>query len=111
MKKPTANKAKIIDRFSDEQRVQIRRLTLAGQFADADETIAELAEAALYVFGLDPIAEDSYGRIAKVVFATDVSADGELSDVILNEMREAANAWTKAQRTEERAAAHEGRSA
>lgn len=64
----------ILDHFSIEQRAQIRRLSRAGDFEGTTEdeaiaeTIAWLAEAALYVLGLDPIAYTALDRVAEAVY-------------------------------------------
>ncbi len=121
--KRIAAQERMFMRFSDEQRTQIGRLTRAGGFTTSsgsstcDETIKLLAEAALCLFGLDPISEEAVYRISEVVFGHDNNGGSELStcgkmlEAAGNDAREAANAWTLAQRAEERAAALKGRAA
>jgi hypothetical protein len=94
---------RILMRFSDEQRTQIFRLQLAGGFASPEETVTAMAESALYVLGLDPIAWDSFDRLAKVVFVGDdgAAAYSGIVDRVGNEAREAGEAWTKAKRAAE----------
>src|SRR5450830_729994 len=90
---------KIADHFSIEQLAQIRRLSRAGDFegtteAEAiEETIAWLAEAALFVFGLDPIARRAFDRISEAA-GTD-EADENIINGIINEMQTAGEAWTQ----------------
>jgi hypothetical protein len=97
--------------FSIEQQQQIVRLMHACEAEGGpseeegglDKTIATLTEAALYLFGLDPISFDAFDRLAKVVFVGDVgvSAYNGIVDRVGNDGREAGEAWTKAQRAAE----------
>lgn len=112
---PTA--PKIADRFSTEQRIQIRRLMLAGGFDgctkdEADEeTIAWLAEAALYVLGLDPFADGAFCRLSEVVAGANSDAFSAVTECAWNEGGQAGAAWTNQQRDAEREAALNGRAA
>lgn len=97
----------ILDRFSAEQQIQIRRLASdlkleQGAFGSDDETIATLAGAALFVFGLDPIARGSYSSIASVVFGNPMIDDEIRSPIGDNEVRQAGNYWTGQHRDAER---------
>jgi hypothetical protein len=105
----------ILDHFSIEQRAQIRRLSRAGDFEGTteaqatDETIAWLAEAALYVFGLDPIARRAFDRVSEAAGTNEV--DDDTINAIINEMQTAGEAWTQRRRDNEREAALKGRAA
>ena len=98
----------ILDHFSIEQRAQIRRLSRAGDFEGTteaqatDETIAWLAEAALFVFGLDPIARRAFDRISEAPGTN--KADENIINGIINEMQEAGDSWTQRRRDNEREA-------
>jgi hypothetical protein len=104
--------ASLFDRyFAIDEQQQIVRLmhALEAEGGPSEEegglekTIAVLAEAALYLFGLDPISFDAFDRLAKVVFVGDVgvSAYNGIVDRVGNDGREAGEAWTKAQRAAE----------
>ena len=95
----------IFDRyFSVEQQVQINRLENACDFEGRtereahDKTIATLAQAALWVLGLDPLSRDSFERISDVVLGKAVDADYYNA---LNDQWHAADNWTLAQRAAE----------
>lgn len=109
-----ASQERMFMRFSEEQRLQIRRLTDAGGFSTSggsstcDETIAMLVAAALFVFGLDPIARDDFDRVSSVVYG-DGAEDEYLINVLINE--QAGEKWTANQRKAEREAALKGRAA
>lgn len=97
--------ASIFDRyFSVEQQAQINRLQEAGDFEGETEseavrkTIATLAAAALFMFGLDPIARDAFDRVSLVVFEDE---DSNLINAIINEPAQAGEKWTRAQRAAE----------
>ncbi len=97
--------ASIFDRyFSVEQQAQINRLQNACDMEGAteseaiDKTIAVLAQAALWVLGLDPLSRDSFERISDVVLGKSVDADYYNA---LNDQWEAADNWTLAQRAAE----------
>jgi hypothetical protein len=94
--------ASIFDRyFSVEQQAQIFRLQSACNFegdTGVGKTIAELAQAALFVFGLDPISRDAFDRFSLVVFEDE---DSNLINDIINEPAQAGEKWTKAQRKAE----------
>lgn len=113
----SATAPKIIDRFSAEQRIQIRRLMLAGDFDgctkdEADEeTIAWLAKAALYVLGLDPFEDGAFCRLSEVIAGADSDAYGAAVEMAGNEGGAAGAAWTNHQRDAEREAALKGRAA
>lgn len=112
--KRIASQERMFMRFSEEQRLQIRRLTDAGGFSTSggsstcDKTIATLAAAALFVFGLDPIARDDFDRVSIVVYG-DGAEDEYLINVLINE--DAGEKWTSKQRKAEREAALKGRAA
>jgi hypothetical protein len=112
-----ATAPKIAERFSTEQRVQIRRLMLAGDFEgctkdEADEeTIAWLAKAALFVLGLDPFADGAFCRLSEVVAGANSDAYGGVTECAWNEGGAAGAAWTNNQRDAEREAALKGRAA
>jgi hypothetical protein len=104
--KRIASQERMFMRFSEEQRIQIGRLTDAGGFSTSggsstcDETIATLAAAALFVFGLDPIARDAFDQVSSVVYGD--GGGGEIINVVINE--QAGEKWTANQRKAEREA-------
>jgi hypothetical protein len=107
--------ASIFDRyFAIDQQQQIVRLMHAreaeGGPSEAeggpDKTIATLAEAALYLFGLDPIAEEAFYRISEVVLGTYNNDGHDLSPTAkilegTDESRALGAAWTLRQRAAE----------
>jgi hypothetical protein len=109
-KKP-ASAPSIFDRLSTEQQTQVYRLIDAGKFRDEDEVIETLAQAALAVFALDPLAEDAFYRVPEVVFGANTSTGMYILEVSGNEGRWAAEACTKKQRNAERSVAIKGKAA
>jgi len=102
--KRIAAKERPFDLFSAEQRIQVRRLTRCleaetGKPHDTDAVIATLAAAALFVFGLDPIARDAYDVVSSAVFDGD---DGDLINTLINEPAQSGEKWTAQQRRFER---------
>jgi hypothetical protein len=95
----------IFDRyFSVEQQAQINRLQVACGFEGAterdehDKTIATLAQAALWVLGLDPLSDDAFTRISDIVLGKGV--DAEISNDLFDRQLIAQD-WTKKQRAAE----------
>lgn len=107
-KRPIWFPRNILEDFSVEQRQMIRRLSSVIGSKD-EETVYELAAAALYVFQLDPFARDSFDRVSKAA-GTNAVDEGVINSCI-NEMCEAAEVWTLKQRAAERAAQLKGRAA
>lgn len=97
---------RIFDRFSQEQQIQISRLTRAGGFEDtdgsstADWTITELASLGLYALGLDRLSEDAASQLATVVYGKESSFEADLFNAINSEWG-TAESWTKQQRADE----------
>lgn len=99
--------ASIFDRyFSIEQQAQINRLQSAGDFEGITETeavnktIATLAAAALYVLGLDPLAEQALVRFSEVVYGAEAGFSADLFNA-MNDQWQTAEIWTLRQRAAE----------
>ena len=108
-KTPAARDIAILDRFPEEQRIQIRRLTRdlfeAGGSGNVDETITMLAAAALFVFGMDALGQDDFDRVSSVVFSGDGDDVSNIVTAVINEF--GGQRWTREHRDGEGAKAEE----
>jgi hypothetical protein len=98
----------IFDRyFSVEQQAQINRLQVAGDFEGeteseaVDKTIATLAATALYILGLDPLADENLYRLSEIVFGANSGFPSHLFNSFASEDWLKAGDWTKEQRAAE----------
>ena len=104
---PGYARLRVVEHLSGEQRLQIRRLERVLA-CDVGETIATLAGAALFMFGLDPVARDAFDVVSGAVFDGD---DGDLINAVINEPAQLGEKWTAQQRRHEREQALKGRAA
>jgi len=103
-KKATLRIVPVLERFSEDQLVTLRRLQKAMEAKTLNVVVYQLAQAGLWVLGLDPVAREAFDRLSTLIYG---GANGgtepanEIVNVVINGPAEAGQHWIGLQRRAE----------